>query len=291
VGESLIVVSFDPGDPTSANRVEAFRVHYGMTSEVTMIGPFDGKLSNQAGELRLTRPDDPPASNPTTRPATIVDVARYEDTLPWEMDADGTGQSLHRLGATFAGIAPESWTAETPSPGRVPVAAEVISFEINGGRQTRSEITSIEVQVPASVAISPDSFQLIDSLSGALLEPLQISEVENGGTTNITVSFSKGDFLSDAGTAGLARTLADGNYQLRYRLPGFGPDSDRVDTFFRKYGDSDGDGSVNLLDFADFRRTFGRGVADDAFDSGLDANRDGSVNLFDFASFRQAFGT
>jgi hypothetical protein len=30
-----------------------------------------------------------------------------------------------------------------------------------------------------------------------------------------------------------------------------------VDEFFRKYGDQNGNGTVDLEDFADFRRTFG----------------------------------
>jgi len=53
---------------------------------------------------------------------------------------------------------------------------------------------------------------------------------------------------------------------------------------FRLFGDADGNGIVNSVDFASFRSAFGLGT------SIFDFNNDGQTNSNDFAEFRKRFG-
>lgn len=53
---------------------------------------------------------------------------------------------------------------------------------------------------------------------------------------------------------------------------------------FRLFGDSDGNGLVNSVDFTAFRTFFGTGP------SYFDVNNDGQTNSTDFAEFRKRFG-
>ncbi len=65
---------------------------------------------------------------------------------------------------------------------------------------------------------------------------------------------------------------------------------DRVDTFFQKFGDHNGNGVVDLLDFAALRSTFGKSADDVGFLEHLDANGNSTIDLIDFAAFRGTFG-
>ena len=63
-----------------------------------------------------------------------------------------------------------------------------------------------------------------------------------------------------------------------------------TDSFFRRYGDSDGSGFVDLSDFSAFRQALGTSTGDQGYRPELDSNSDGTIGLVDFAAFRQAFG-
>jgi hypothetical protein len=69
------------------------------------------------------------------------------------------------------------------------------------------------------------------------------------------------------------------------------PGGDFVASFFRLYGDMNGDKAVNGLDLAEFRTTFGTGIGNPNYTSYLDSNGDGAINGLDLAAFRSRFGT
>ena len=76
-----------------------------------------------------------------------------------------------------------------------------------------------------------------------------------------------------------------------------GYDTVMIERTDRKPGDIDGDGSVDLLDFATFAVCYGfpvtappRDCSPDAADAS-DLDRDGQINLVDFATFALVFGT
>ncbi len=64
-----------------------------------------------------------------------------------------------------------------------------------------------------------------------------------------------------------------------------------VDAFFRKYDDFNRNRTVNLLDFAEFRSSFGFSAGDSKFQQARDADGDDLIGLLDFAAFHRDFGT
>jgi hypothetical protein len=65
---------------------------------------------------------------------------------------------------------------------------------------------------------------------------------------------------------------------------------DNLTALFRYYGDVNGDGVVNGLDFGFVRSAFGKAIGDPGYLSYLDYNADGAVNGLDFGQFRSRFG-
>ena len=63
-----------------------------------------------------------------------------------------------------------------------------------------------------------------------------------------------------------------------------------LDNFFRNFGDQNGNGVVDLLDFVAFRQTFGKSVASANFLQEFDLDGDDWIDLIDFAEFRRNFG-
>jgi hypothetical protein len=115
-GGYLVVVSFDP--ITNPGALAAFQAKYG--SNATLAGPYIGKLDNSTDSVELTKPDAP---NPILGddfgkvPYVLVDKVQYADLPPWPVDADGLGQSLHRVHTAGYGNDPTNWVAAAPSPG------------------------------------------------------------------------------------------------------------------------------------------------------------------------------
>jgi len=93
--------------------------------------------------------------------------------------------------------------------------------------------------------------------------------------------------------------LADGRYALVLRgagihdlagnpLDGNGdgqPGDDYAHSFFRLFGDADGDRDVDFADLLRFRRTYQKSAGDPAFDARFDADADGVVGAADLAAF------
>ncbi len=115
-GESIPVLAFDPTDPLSADKLNAFRTDYGISDSVPLLGGFSGDLGNSYGRVSLQQSDDSPLDNPTVTPWVTVDEVVYDDLAPFA-NADNTGQSLNRTTAASFGNAASSWTATIPTPG------------------------------------------------------------------------------------------------------------------------------------------------------------------------------
>jgi hypothetical protein len=124
-GSVLVVLPFDPLLATNANTLTAFRAHYGIGPNIPLLGPYVGALANEGETLRLRRPDEPPAEEPTFVPMLLEDEVSYLPTSPWPTIAAGGGASLRRRGPNDWGNDPQSWSAGTvdfASPGRAPNA-------------------------------------------------------------------------------------------------------------------------------------------------------------------------
>src|SRR5262249_27078871 len=117
-----------------------------------------------------------------------------------------------------------------------------------------------------------------------------------GSRTVATLSFSGSDIIGGS--------LADGTYALTIRgdhihdevgreLDGDGDGNgggDRVDSFFRLFGDSDGDNDVDWLDRDLFRSAFGHSIGDTGYLWYFDFDGDGNVDGLDNGEFSRRFG-
>lgn len=188
------------------------------------------------------------------------------------------------------------------SPPTMPIVDRVVVNENTAGR-SRVDSVVVEFSEPVDHGLLLDAFTVIN----------RDTQIEVGG---VTVAVAPADpdqkttaTLTFAGSDHAGRSLADGNYELHIDAnnvvsfygvmlggDGFTLGTDHVfgdeatDSFFRLYGDSTGDGSVGLGDFAFFRQAFGLTSEDSNFNTGLDADADGKIGLSDFAAIRTAFG-
>ncbi len=108
----LLVVGFDPVTNTAA--LAGFRSLYGVSSNITILGPWQGRLGNAEQTIELKKPD-PWGTNGV--PYVMVEKVHYLDHAPWSEGADGTGLSLQRNSlATYAND-PTNWFVSTPTAG------------------------------------------------------------------------------------------------------------------------------------------------------------------------------
>ncbi len=117
-GKTVVVISFNPEKPENANRLAAFRAHYGVSDSTPLLGGYAGSLGNGSDRIELQRPDAPPIDQPGLIPGLYEDEVLYDDLPPWP-GADGTGRSLQRSAATAYGNDSQSWIAAPPTPGHV----------------------------------------------------------------------------------------------------------------------------------------------------------------------------
>ncbi|HOW63925.1 MAG TPA: lamin tail domain-containing protein [Candidatus Paceibacterota bacterium] len=119
-GGFLLVVNFDPGQ--DADDLGAFRQKYNLSSEVPLVGPYGGKLSDIGETLELLMPDQPQGPdkpNAGLVPYALVERIGYRRENPWPTGTGGTGQSLQRRQAGAYGNDPANWLAAAPTPGRI----------------------------------------------------------------------------------------------------------------------------------------------------------------------------
>ena len=112
---TLVIVGFDPTNTVLLNE---FKAAYGVTSVVTILGPWSGQLANSTEEIELRRsdtPQQPPATDAGFVPYLLVDRVVYADLPPWSAVADGSGWSLQRVSLSGYGNDPTNWLAAVPS--------------------------------------------------------------------------------------------------------------------------------------------------------------------------------
>jgi hypothetical protein len=117
-GGFALVVGFDP--VTNAAALANFRTKFGLGTNITIYGPYNGHLNNSGETAQLYKPDPPQtAPHPDVGfvPYILVESVSYSNAAPRSTNADGAGMSLQRryLG-TYAND-PVNWVACSPSPG------------------------------------------------------------------------------------------------------------------------------------------------------------------------------
>ena len=85
---SMVVVDFDPTLAANSGKLAAFRSAFGIGSDVQIVGGWMGTLDRPSDDLKLMRPDAPPADNPTLVPYVLVDEVNYASSTPWTSAAN-----------------------------------------------------------------------------------------------------------------------------------------------------------------------------------------------------------
>jgi hypothetical protein len=155
-------------------------------------------------------------------------------------------------------------------------------LQINDGSAQRSRVTQLTVFFGIEIAFvgAPEAAFQLSGPSGPVQLTATPSVVNNATQVLLTFNGAGTDFGS----------LADGLYTLNVfsnqvagGLPG-GNYTSATGAIHRLFGDSNGDRTVNSVDFAAFRSFFGLGA------SIFDFDNDGQTNSTDFAEFRKRFG-
>jgi len=170
----------------------------------------------------------------------------------------------------------------------------VESVVLNDGTAQRSMVTSVTVTFGGAAVLDPGALELRRQ-DGSLVDA-QVSISVVGGKTVAVLTFAGPEFVGGS--------LADGSYTLTVRadrvhdrwgreLDGDGdgsPGGDRVESFFRLFGDSDGNGDVDGQDRDLFRPAFGATAGDAGYLWYFDFDGDGDVDGLDNGQFNRRFG-
>jgi arylsulfate sulfotransferase len=168
---------------------------------------------------------------------------------------------------------------------------KVESVVLNDDSAQRSMVNRITVTFDGAAVLDPGAIELRRQ-DGSLVDA-QFSISSLNGKTVAVLTFAGAEFIGGS--------LADGSYTLTVRadqihdrfgraLDGDGDGvsgGDRVDSFFRLFGDSDGDHDVDLLDRALLRSTFGTDSSDADYLWYFDFDGDGDVDGLDNGQFNR----
>lgn len=171
---------------------------------------------------------------------------------------------------------------------------QVESVVINDGSEQRSMVTRITVTFGGAAVLDPGAVELRRQ-DGSLVDARIGISFVNGKTVAV---------LTFAGPEFVGGSLADGRYTLTVRadrahdrwgreLDGDGDGvagGDRVDAFFRLFGDSDGDRDVDLRDLGRFLGTLGRRAGDPHYLWYFDVNGDSRIGVTDLVALARRLG-
>jgi hypothetical protein len=174
---------------------------------------------------------------------------------------------------------------------------QVAGVQVNDGTAQRSMVNTLVVTFTRPVAsYDPGAFTVAAVGSGAVAPSVSVSFDASG--TVATLTFSGSGVIGGSVTDGRYQLVLDGT-KLHDNSGGLlDGDGDGLSggayagfSFFRFYGDVNGDASVNGLDYANFRAAYGSSTGDANYVYYLDYNGDGAINGLDFAQFRARYGT
>ncbi len=118
---------------------------------------------------------------------TLIDSVRYDDKLPWPLDADGTGFSLQLVDWKLDNALPTAWQAQLPTPGQpnqLAVSSQTIDFQPIGDQFTIA--LPIVLHATASSGL-PVTFTVVDGPATITGDILKVT----GLTGTVTVRASQ----------------------------------------------------------------------------------------------------
>jgi ELWxxDGT repeat protein len=203
----------------------------------------------------------------------------YQDINPGP--ADSSPQDLTRVGGQLFFTADdkahgrELWVLQTP-----PVVDTVV---INDGSAQRSMVTQVTVTFSDVLTLDTSGIELV-SQDGQDV-PFDVATSVVDGRLVAVLTFSGPDVIGGS--------LPDGTYTLIVHAGaavdriGQQLDGDQVTTFFRLFGDADGDGHVDFADLYRFRSAYGTSAGNPGYLSYFDYNQDGRIDQLDYTEFRR----
>jgi hypothetical protein len=159
----------------------------------------------------------------------------------------------------------------------------VTSVAIDDNTAQRSRIASLTVifsDLIQYVGAASAAFTLNKQAGGTVA--LSVSTVTVGNHSEATLTF-----LSDT-TFG---SLSDGRYSLTVNasqvrsLAGVNMTADSTTSFHRYYGDANGDGAVDIADFGLLSGAFNTSTGQTGFLAYFDYDNNGTIDILDFAQF------
>ncbi len=251
----------------------------------TDLGSYSGalgaaeRLSN--GDYSFTLGTNGP--EPIRAPAHTVEVSP-DGTKVYDLIANAPEYRTFRVRTLYEGV--DDALAGAPQ--------KVESVVVNDGSAQRSMIDSITVNFDGAAILDPGAIELRRQ-DGSLVDAQVSISLVSGKTVAV---------LTFAGTEFVGGSLADGSYTLTVRadrvhdrwgreLDGDANGAaggDRVDTFFRLFGDVNGDGVVDQQDRQLFRSAFKTKAGETGYLWYLDFDGDGRIGGLDNGQFNRRFG-
>lgn len=199
--------------------------------------------------------------------------------------------------------------------GGTPGAAAITAT--SGGVSGQTTVTIVNT-APTSVVVNADNAALagaqrsmVNSIVYTFSEAVTLAATNaftfavRTGQTGTVPTLNWAAFNPDAGSAStqwvvtfsgagvVGNSIGDGVYDITLNAaavtfeahPTLAAANRATDTFFRLFGDSNGDGRINNGDYAAFLSTSGLRSTQTGFDAAFDSNSDGRINNGDYAAF------
>jgi hypothetical protein len=159
----------------------------------------------------------------------------------------------------------------------VQAAPGVVSVVVNDGSAQRSLVTSLTVTFSGVVSFNPGAFE-VQQQGGGLIQ-VDVSAAVSGNETVAVLTF--------AGAGIINGSLPDGDYTLTlladhvHDPSGQTLAADSVTSFFRLFGDINGNGVIDVQDLLRFASTFGKSAGDAGYLGYFDYYGTGRVDFSD----------
>jgi hypothetical protein len=289
------LILFDNGntrrasDPTAHSRGQVWTLdEQTMTATLVVnadLGSYSGALGSAErlsnGDYSFTLGTNGP--EPPRPPAHTVEVTPNGAKV-YDLMANTPEYRTFRVRTLYEGL--DDALAGTPQ--------KVESVVLNDGAAQRSMVNSLAVTLNGAAILDPAAIELRRQ-DGRLVGPHADIAILGGKTAAV---------LTFLGTEFVGGSLADGSYTLTVladhvhdrwgrELDGDGDGlsgGDRVDGFFRLFGDSDGGRDVDWQDRDLFRSAFGKSATDVGYLWYFDFDGDGDLDGLDNGQFNRRFG-
>lgn len=161
-GGYLVLVDFDPADEALS---DAFKAYYGV-SDVVLVGPFSGSLSNSGERVALEKPEAPDLPEDSSI-WVIVDEVIYFDRTPFVREPDGQGYTLQRSIADAAGNDPAIWLAALPTPGGNASEGYALTCSARHGSVATNPTRKVFApEETVTILVTPQRYYAFDHWSG-----------------------------------------------------------------------------------------------------------------------------